>query len=65
MAETVRIMCPNLRCRAVLAVPEAARGRMVRCKQCGTSIRIPDKKAPAPNAQAQNADGAGKEKKAA
>ncbi|HEX8876415.1 MAG TPA: hypothetical protein VF777_06680 [Phycisphaerales bacterium] len=40
-AETVRIMCPNLTCRKVLAVPENARGKTVRCKGCGTNIRVP------------------------
>lgn len=48
MAESViRVMCPNLRCRAVLAVPVEARGRLVRCKNCGTNIKIPPKKDPA------------------
>jgi hypothetical protein len=37
----LRIMCPNLSCRKVLAVPVAARGKTVRCKGCSTSIRIP------------------------
>lgn len=40
---TIRVMCPNLRCRAVLGVPAEARGRLVRCKNCGMNIRIPDK----------------------
>lgn len=40
-AETVRIMCPNLTCRKVLAVPGNARGKTVRCKNCGTNIRVP------------------------
>lgn len=39
--KVVRIMCPNLMCRSVLAVPTNARGRIVRCKTCGTNIRIP------------------------
>ncbi len=39
----VRIMCPNLRCRAVLAVPNEARGRLVRCRNCGSNIRVPQK----------------------
>ncbi|HVZ93370.1 MAG TPA: hypothetical protein VG797_02560 [Phycisphaerales bacterium] len=42
-AGTIRVMCPNLRCRAVLGVPEGARGRLVRCKNCGMNIRIPQK----------------------
>lgn len=40
-SETVRIMCPNLTCRRVLAVPESARGKTVRCKNCGTAVAIP------------------------
>lgn len=37
----LRIMCPNLSCRMVLAVPQSARGKTVRCKGCTTNIRIP------------------------
>jgi hypothetical protein len=40
-ADAVRIMCPNLTCRKVLAVPRSARGKTVRCRNCGTSIRVP------------------------
>lgn len=40
-SETVRIMCPNLTCRRVLAVPDSARGKTVRCKNCGTAVAIP------------------------
>lgn len=39
----IQVMCPNLRCRAILAVPTEARGRLVRCKNCGTNIKIPAK----------------------
>lgn len=39
--ETVRIMCPNLTCRKVLAVPSNTRGKTVRCKTCGTNLRVP------------------------
>lgn len=42
---TVRIMCPNLTCRKVLAVPPIARGKTVRCRSCGTNIRVPELKA--------------------
>ena len=38
---SIRIMCPNLTCRKVLAVPSTARGKTVRCRACGTAIRIP------------------------
>jgi hypothetical protein len=67
MTDTFRIMCPNLKCRSVLAVPEAARGRMVRCKQCGSNIRIPEKKSTGSggSAAASGGDGKGEGKKAA
>ncbi|HYF13966.1 MAG TPA: hypothetical protein VD971_02710 [Phycisphaerales bacterium] len=39
--QNVRIMCPNLVCRKVLAVPTSLRGKTVRCKNCGTNIRVP------------------------
>jgi hypothetical protein len=55
MSDTVRIMCPNLVCRKVLAVPAAARGRTVRCKICGTNIRVPAPDAVAPPAAAPDA----------
>ncbi|MBX3359980.1 MAG: hypothetical protein KF705_00865 [Phycisphaeraceae bacterium] len=47
----VKIMCPSLTCRKVLSVPAIARGKTVRCKSCGTVIRIPEK----PAAQAKPA----------
>lgn len=55
--QTVRIMCPNLTCRKVLAVPIAARGKTVRCKCCGTNIRVPadSNAAQAPSNQAKSA----------
>ena len=51
--EVVRIMCPNLGCQRVLAVPAAARGKVVRCRGCGSNIRIPVAKGAGgdPNAQ--------------
>ena len=44
----VRMMCPNLVCRVVLAVPESCRGKTVRCKTCGTNIRVPLRSAATP-----------------
>lgn len=41
MADAVRVICPNLRCRAILSVPMHARGKTVRCRQCGMRVRIP------------------------
>jgi hypothetical protein len=54
--ESVRIMCPNLLCRKVLAVPQSARGKTVRCRACSTTIRIPSNSATA--AAAKPAEGA-------
>ncbi|MFO0828692.1 MAG: hypothetical protein U0572_11175 [Phycisphaerales bacterium] len=39
--EVVRIMCPKLGCQRILAVPAAARGKLVRCRTCGSNIRVP------------------------
>ncbi len=49
--QTVRIMCPALTCRRVLAVPHSARGKTVRCRNCGTNIKVPANPPPAPAAQ--------------
>jgi ribosomal protein S27E len=54
--KVIRIMCPNLGCRRILAVPGHARGKLVRCRSCGTTIRIPQKaKEPVEAADAQKA----------
>lgn len=50
-APNIRIMCPSLVCRKVLAVPSTARGKNVKCRACGTIIRIPEK----PRARADEA----------
>jgi hypothetical protein len=39
--DSVRIICPNLACQRLLAVPEMARGEVVRCRGCGANIRVP------------------------
>lgn len=62
----IRIMCPNLTCKRILAVPTIARGKMVRCRGCGINLRIPTAKssepapttAAAPDANAKPAAGA-------
>ena len=41
----ISIMCPNLTCRKVLMVPHNCRGKTVRCRACGTNIRVPAPKA--------------------
>lgn len=56
--ELIRIMCPKLGCQRILAVPGSARGRLVRCRSCGTNIRIPLPRAEAPPAEPPDADGA-------
>ena len=58
----VRVMCPNLRCRSVLAVPSEARGRMVRCKSCGMNVLVPKKQEAQPSAPAEAAGGKSKSK---
>ena len=36
-----QLICPNLRCRKILKVPEEARGKVVRCQHCETMLRVP------------------------
>ncbi|GAB4515732.1 MAG: hypothetical protein Tsb0013_20320 [Phycisphaerales bacterium] len=38
-------MCPNLKCKSVLSVPKEARGRLIRCRNCGSTIQVPQKPA--------------------
>lgn len=58
MEDTVRIMCPNLTCRRVLAVPTVARGKTVRCRNCGTNIKVPAKGSKAKDAPEAKKDAA-------
>ncbi|MFK7882722.1 MAG: hypothetical protein AB8F26_00885 [Phycisphaerales bacterium] len=51
--QPVRIRCPNLTCRKVLAVPQVARGKTVRCRACSTNIRVPAKDQPAAKQDAE------------
>lgn len=46
--ETVRIICPNLNCRSILAVSDSMRGKVVKCKMCARRVMIPAKRTPAP-----------------
>ncbi|MEM9790374.1 MAG: hypothetical protein AAF842_08195 [Planctomycetota bacterium] len=41
MPASVRMICPNLLCRAVLAAPANARGKKVRCRACGMRVQVP------------------------
>lgn len=42
-SDVIRIMCPKLTCRKVLAVPVTARGLTVRCRSCGAALCVPTK----------------------
>jgi len=46
------LLCPNLRCRKVLSVPDEVRGKTVKCQHCQTAIKVPEKRATQPIAKA-------------
>jgi hypothetical protein len=52
--DVIRIMCPNLTCKKVLAVPQAARGKTIRCRSCSMNIKVPELSSP--KAEANTAD---------
>ena len=58
-SDPMRIMCPNLTCRKILAVPQSARGKTVRCRGCGTNIRVPATPGPKDTAPPPQPDKAG------
>lgn len=39
-----QLICPNLRCRKILSVPDDVRGKLVRCQHCQTMFRVPPAK---------------------
>ena len=39
-----QIICPNLRCRKILSVPDDVRGKLVKCQHCQTMFRVPEGK---------------------
>lgn len=43
-----QLMCPNIKCRKILSVPDDARGKVVRCGHCQTSLRVPAAKPAGP-----------------
>ncbi len=49
----VTVICPNLRCRSVLQVPEQVRGQKVRCGKCGKNFIVP-----APSTRKPGSEGA-------
>ncbi|QOV87477.1 hypothetical protein [Humisphaera borealis] len=40
----VQLLCPNLRCRKFLSVPDDVRGKLVKCQHCQTMFRVPESK---------------------
>jgi hypothetical protein len=38
----VQMICPNLRCRKILSVPDEVRGKLVKCQYCQTTFRVPE-----------------------
>jgi hypothetical protein len=38
----VQMICPNLRCRTILSVPDEVRGKLVKCQKCQTMFRVPE-----------------------
>lgn len=47
-----QLICPNLRCRKILSVPDEVRGKLVKCQHCQTMFRVPEGKKPAAAAAA-------------
>ncbi|HPF41264.1 MAG TPA: hypothetical protein P5081_17350 [Phycisphaerae bacterium] len=38
---TVMMLCPHLRCRKILRVPQKCRGKQVKCHFCGKTFQVP------------------------
>lgn len=49
----VPLMCPNLKCRKILSVPDEVRGKLVKCQGCQTMFRVPESKKSAETAPAE------------
>ncbi len=47
----VTLICPNLRCRSILQVPDEVRGERVRCGKCGKVFVVPPPSTAAKTAQ--------------
>ena len=43
---SITLLCPRLKCRAILRVPESARGKQVRCADCGAAFLVPEAEKP-------------------
>ncbi len=44
----VQLICPNLRCRKFLSVPEDVRGKLAQCQHCQTTFKVPEARKPEP-----------------
>ena len=40
-AGTVMMLCPHLKCRKILRVPEQCRGKQVKCQFCSNTFQVP------------------------
>lgn len=40
----VQLICPNLRCRKILSVPDEVRGKLVKCQYCQMTFRVPEQR---------------------
>ncbi len=38
----IQLICPSLRCRKFLSVPDDVRGKLVKCQHCQTMFRVPE-----------------------
>jgi hypothetical protein len=38
---SVQLLCPNLKCRKILSVPDEIRGKLVKCQYCQSMLRVP------------------------
>ncbi len=57
---SVQLLCPNLKCRKILCVPDDVRGKLVKCQYCQTMLRVPS---PRPEPAIAGGAAAGGEKK--
>ncbi len=42
----IQLICPNLKCRKLLSVPEEVRGKLVKCQYCRMQFRVPEPRKP-------------------
>jgi hypothetical protein len=45
--EFITLICPNLKCRKTLQVPESVRGKIVKCGYCMSTFSVPLRREPA------------------